>query len=30
MCDQVRNTVALLGKTYPSTKWELDVEAFLY
>jgi predicted ferric reductase len=30
MCDEVRNRVAWLGKHYPATKWQLDVEAFLY
>lgn len=29
MCDEVRNQVSRLGKRY-STKWELDVEAFLW
>lgn len=30
MCDEARNRVAWLGRNYPSTQWELDVEAFLW
>lgn len=30
MCDDVRNRVAGLGRSYPATKWELDIEAFLW
>lgn len=30
ICDDIRNRVAGLGRTHSATKWELDIEAFLW